>query len=131
MQDKSYHFKKYVNNRVTQTLESTSASDWNFIKGIKVSADICPRKLFNPNLLCKTAMHGKNWLSGPTFLHENEECWQIEIVKCLDQNDAEIRQAETLVGVSTIKNDLIDGQKYSSWQRIIRVMGFQEYFILV
>ena len=131
MQDKSYHFKKHVNNRVTQTLESTSASDWNFIKGIKISADICPRKLFKPNLLCKTVMHGKNWLSGPTFLHENEEYWQIKSVKCLDQNDAEIRQAETLVGVSTIKNDLIDGKKYSSWQRIVRVMGFQEYFILV
>ena len=108
IQDKSHHFKIYVANRVTQILESTSAAYWNFNEGVKNPADICSRGVFNPNLLCKTDKNGRNWLTGPTFLYESEEHWQIESIKCLIQNDVEIRQAETFVGVSTIKDGLID-----------------------
>ena len=78
--------------------------------------------------MCKTDKHGRNWLSGPTFLYESEEHWQIESIKCLDQNDAEIRQAGTFVEVSTINNGLIDDKRYSSWQSIARVMGWLEGF---
>ena len=107
IQDKSHRFKIYVANCVTQILERTSAADWNFIEGVKNAADICSRGVFNPNLLCKTGKYGKDWLTGPTFLYDSEKHWQIESIKRLDQNDAEIRQAEAFVGVSTIKNDLI------------------------
>ena len=72
-------------------------------------------------------MVGNVPISGSTFLYESEEHWQIESIKCLDQNDAEIRQAEAFVGVCTIKNDLID-KRYSSWQSIVRVMGCLERF---
>ena len=74
-------------------------------------------------MLCKTDKYGRTWLSGQTFLYESEEHLQIESIKCLNQNDAEIRQAETFVGVSTIKNGLIDDKRYSSWQNIVRPMG--------
>ena len=61
-------------------------------------------------------------------MYENEEHWQIESIKCLDQNDAEIRQAGTFVGVSAIKNGVIDDKRYSSWQSVVRVMGWLERF---
>ena len=115
IQDKSHCFKIYVANHVTQILESTSTADWNCIEGVKNPANICSRGVFNPNLLCKTGKYGRNWLTPPTFLYENEEHWQIESIKCLNQNDAEIRQTGTFVRVSTIKNGLIDDKRYSNW----------------
>ena len=65
-------------------------------------------------------------MPGPTFLYGSEEHWQIESINCLDQNDAKIRQAETFVGVITIMNISIDDKRYSSWRRIVRVMGWLE-----
>ena len=53
---------------------------------------------------------------------------QIESIKCLDQNDVEIIQAETFVGISTVKNGLTDNKRYSSWQSIVRVMDWLERF---
>ena len=128
IEDKLHHFKIYVANRFTQILESTSAANWNFILGVKNPVDICSRGVFNPNLLCKTDKDGRNWLSRPSFLHKSWQHWKIESIKCLDQNNAEIRQAETFVGVSTIKNGFINDKRYSSWQSIVRVMGWLERF---
>ena len=62
--------------------------------------------------MCKTDKYGRNWLSGPTFLYESEEHWQIESIKYLDQNDAEIRQAGTFVEVSTTNNGLTDDEVF-------------------
>lgn len=84
------------------------------------------KRFFNSDLLCNTDKHGRNWFSGPTFLYGSEEHWQIESINCLDQNDAKIRQAETFVGVITIMNISIDDKRYSSWRRIVRVMGWLE-----
>ena len=92
IQDKSHCFKIYIANRVTHILESTSAADWNFIEDVRNPDAICSREVFNPNLLYKTDKYGRNWLTGPTFLHESEEHWQIESIKYLDLNDPEIRQ---------------------------------------
>ena len=84
------------------------------------------KRFFNSDLLCNTDKHGRNWFSGPTFLYGSEEHLQIESINCLDQNDAKIRQAETFVGVITIMNISIDDKRYSSWRRIVRVMGWLE-----
>lgn len=84
------------------------------------------KRFFNSDLLCNTDKHGRNWFSGPTFLYGSEEHRQIESINCLDQNDAKIRQAETFVGVITIMNISIDDKRYSSWRRIVRVMGWLE-----
>ena len=84
------------------------------------------KRFFNSDLLCNTDKHGRNWFSGPTFLYGSEEHWQIESINCLDQNDAKIRQAETFVGVITIMNISIDDKRYSSWRRIVRVIGWLE-----
>ena len=79
-------------------------------------------------MLYKTDKYERNWLTGPTFLYESEEHWQIESIKYLDQNDPEIRQIGTFVGVSTIKNGVIDDKRYSSWQSIARVIDRLERF---
>lgn len=50
-------------NKVSQILESTSSTDWDFIDRLKNPADVCLRGVFRVNDLLKTDKHGQNWLS--------------------------------------------------------------------
>ena len=51
IQDISHGFKIYVANRVTQILESTSATNWNFIEGVKNPAEILLNRGFQSKLV--------------------------------------------------------------------------------
>ena len=88
------------------------------MEGVKNPADICSRGVFNPKQLTEMDKHGKSWLSGPQFLRENEGSWYATSVQPLGVDDAEIKQSDTFVGVSTIQKLDIDvthihhGQKW-------------------
>ena len=71
IQDQSHRFKIYVASRVFQILGNTSSNDWNFIQGVKNPADVCSRGVFHPTQLLETDKHGRNWLYGPEYLHDN------------------------------------------------------------
>ena len=73
IQDQSHRFQIYVANRVSQILERTSSTDWNFIGGVRNPADVCSRGVFHPTQLLETDKHGQNWWSGPEFLYDNNK----------------------------------------------------------
>ena len=60
IQNQSHTFKIYVENRVSQILESTSNNGSNFIEGVKNAADVCSRGLLHPTQLLETNKHGRN-----------------------------------------------------------------------
>ena len=54
--------------------------------------------------------------------------WDSVTVQPLDENDSEIKQKDTFVGMSSIKTSELDTTKYSSWNKVVRVYSWMKRF---
>ena len=119
--DKSHRFKVYVANRVAEILEYTNIGDWQHIDGKMNPTDICTRGLMDPANLLQRDKHRKSWLLGPEFLTEE---YQInnKVIGKIDEDDPEIKKKDILVAATFNKQPCLKYKRFSSYQRMIRVI---------
>ena len=103
--------KMYVANRVAEILETTSPSDWRHVPGVLNPADDGTRgwKLneFKPD--CR-------WFSGPLFLKHDPTNWPP--TKVLNY------PLEASMALSGANQPLIDPKRFSSFEKLKRVLAF-------
>ena len=74
------------------------------------------RGVFHPTELLETEKHGRNWLSGPEFLYDNNKMWNTQIIETFDEANPEIREAEPFVAINVVKKKHFDA--YSIWKLV-------------
>ena len=74
--------------------------------------------------LLTTDEHRKGWLSGQSFLYQNEQKWYSKVIEQLNENDTEIKQSETFVALNTVQSWLIGIHRYSTWSKLITMMSW-------
>ena len=115
-------FKPFVSNRVSEIQDNTDPAQWRHIPGELNVADDVSRGIAVSQL-------SNRWKSGPDFLYLAEEDWPKDESK-IDQTeeDGERRKTQS-VFITTVKTDVIDCTRYSTWRRLIRVTAFVQRFI--
>ena len=124
---KSHRFKVYVANRVAEILEYTDTGDWQHIDAKMNLADMCTRGLMDQANLLQRDKHGKSWLLGPDFLTEEHQVNNIVIGE-IDEDNPEIKKKNILVAATFIKQLCLEYKRFSSYQRIIRVICWMKRF---
>ena len=108
-------FKIFVANRLAEIRENSNCTEWKWIPTLENPADDGTRTASNA---LKT---GSRWLSGPSFLRENETHWPKEKNQFTDfhtESQQELKQ-QAVICVTTIKVLEIDFSRFSSWSRLI------------
>ena len=82
------------------------------------------RGVFHPTELLETEKHGRNWLSGPEFLYDNNKMWNTQIIETFDEANPEIREAEPFVAINVVRENILTHIQYGSWSKMIRLIGW-------
>ena len=77
--------------------------------------------------LLQREKHGKSWLLGPDFLTEEHQSSNIVIDK-IDEDNPEIKKKDILIAATFNKQPCLDYERFSSYQRIIRVICWMKQF---
>ena len=122
LNNETKRFKIFVANRVSEIREHTNPKQWFHVPGELNPADDTTR-----GLRMKDIVGHSRWIYGPELLYQDETKWP----HCKDipsiNLDLEIRAT---VGPIGIENLLAKHLKvYSSWQRMLNVMGWILRFI--
>ena len=125
--DKSYRFKVYIANRVAGILEYTDTGNWRHIDGKMNPADICTRGLMDPANLLQRDKHRKSLLLGPDFLTEEHQV-NNKVIGEINEDNPEIKEKDILVAASFNKQPCLEYKRFSSYQRIIRVICWMKRF---
>ena len=80
-----------------------------------------------PANLLQQEKHGKSWLLGPDFLTEEHQSSNIVIDK-IDEDNPEIKKKDILIAATFNKQPCLDYERFSSYQRIIRVICWMKQF---
>ncbi|XP_054257148.1 uncharacterized protein LOC128982124 [Macrosteles quadrilineatus] len=120
----SHRLKLYVANRVAQIQELTPSCIWKHISTLENPADVASRGL-TPSLL----IHNKLWWSGPTWLKSSSDSWPQPSSHLPEEELPEIKT--TTLNLLTIAEDqdLKFINKFSSWTKLLHVMGYVLRFI--
>ena len=81
----------------------------------------------DPVNLLQRDKYGKSWLLGPDFLTEEHQVNNIVIGK-IDEDNPEINKKDILVAATFNKQPCLECKRFSSYQRIIRVIRWMKRF---
>lgn len=107
-------FKTFVANRLAEIEENTKPEDWRWVPTKENPADDATRGTpaeFN---------HKSRWFQGPAFLRQTEQEWPLHDFKSAGKLPEE-KSKEQVVAAATEGKALIDLQRFSSWERLLRV----------
>ncbi|PFX34825.1 hypothetical protein AWC38_SpisGene252 [Stylophora pistillata] len=110
-------FKPFVSSRVGQIQSQTDQAQWKHIPSRHNVADDVSRGI------TVTELSGR-WESGPDFLRLPEEQWpQSELEPTQEEVDKECRKTMN-VGAVVFTPSIIDGNRYSSGKKLVRVISW-------
>ena len=89
--------------------------------------DICTRGLMNRNNLLEWDKKLRSWLLGPDFLTEEHQASEI-VYNEIDEENTEIKKKNMLVAAAFNKQLCFEYKKFSSYQRIIRVICWMKRY---
>ena len=124
-------YKQYVQNRVEEIRKITAIDSWNHVAGEENVADIPSRGCLPEKL----SMEKERWFNGPDWLKKCIEAWPIKKSVELHVKDNEEKEnCEKITSSCTVVADIsleniIDPQKYSSLNKLLRVNVFCLRFI--
>ncbi len=130
-----HRFRVYTANRVTEILETSTATQWNLVPGVMNPADILTRGITDPCELMKPNKNGISWFGADTFLSKDEEEWPHPDGGVLSDDNPEIKKNSVLVTLgllflSTQKGtEQIDATRFSRWNKLKRVAAFVLRFV--
>ena len=115
-------FRVFVANRCQKIRSYTEKNQWNHIDSKENPADHASR-----GISFEETFNVKQWLHGPSFLHENIEIWKESNCISIETNkdDIEIKS----ISVNTIQveesNYVLSQleERVSSWSRMIRIVA--------
>ena len=115
----------FVSNRLTETHEVSSPSQWRHVPGVLNPADDGSRGMqissFGPE--CR-------WWRGPDFLWQSQDQWPVpEQVAEVPQDDEELQIRKCVMAVSTGSSLDLFLRRYSSWSRLQVLMAWLLRFI--
>ncbi|XP_075157911.1 uncharacterized protein LOC142231178 [Haematobia irritans] len=118
LNSKERRFKAFVSHRVAEILNSTKCSQWRYVPTQQNPADAGTRTVFPPKLLKNNI-----WISGRTFLRENESCWpKQEII--LSKN-AMVDEICASFHLSTAQDkSFIEYERFSSYTKLKRSVAW-------
>lgn len=118
-----YQLKIYVANRVSQILETTKPTQWQYVTSELNSADSASRGL-TPSQFLKNGL----WLRGPSFLKLPVESWPLKVID-MDKPCPETKPVTALLTNIDINPLLQIVEKFSSLRKLKRIFGFVLRFI--
>ena len=113
-------FKTFVANRLAIIHDVTTVDQWKY-----VSTDCNPADIASRGIQANETEKLKTWLSGPTYLREDQEEWPVEpVVTAPTEDDAEIRKEATITAtaVSDQMPSLLD--RYSDITKLKRAVAW-------
>ena len=137
----THRFKTFVANRVTEIIESSSPEQWMHVPGTSNPADLLTQGVGDPRMLLETDKNGTSWFEGPSFLKNDEENWPATNLTPLDDSNPEIKRKPVLVALGLLDQPeteqpddqmrpvVIDTERFSSWGKLTRVVGWVRRFI--
>ena len=121
LESESITLKPFVGVRVAEIQSTWDASHWKHVPTHQNPADDLSRGLKVDEL------EGR-WINGPDFLKRPQEEWpEMSEIQTPD-NDVE-RKKEKPICVTVKTQPLTDPEKFSSWQRLIRVTAYCLRFV--
>jgi hypothetical protein len=118
-------FKQFVAHRIGEILESSDVPEWRWLPTKMNVADDATRDSSN----CDFSPE-ERWISGPSFLLEDEENWPSEPIPSttIDDDDLELRPTLS-ISLSNLALPLPDLCRFSKWLRLIRSTAWMMRFI--
>lgn len=132
IQKEPWHWKTFVQNRVTEIQALVPPDNWHFCPGKDNPADLLTR-----GVSAEVLTNSKTWLEGPGFLKEKLQTWPQsddgEISESVKQ-DVEAEKRNDNVALTSVvdkPNRTFEVERWSSWLKAIRVTAFVLKFIKI
>lgn len=114
-------WKTYVANRVAQILDSSTADQWNHVISEDNPADLVSRGISAASIISSSL-----WFHGPNWLVENSPILTSILINPPEES-MEIKKIKFALTSTVQNNELIE--RYSSWNRLIRISTWIRRFI--
>lgn len=108
-------WKTFVANRIGQILETSSSDQWFHVKGTQNPADVISRGMSPKELReCELWWQGPQWLQGDVKYKEH----------IYSKQESEENEEKEKISLCTIKHEQDILKKYSSWNKVIRIVAY-------
>ncbi|XP_039303907.1 uncharacterized protein LOC120357485 [Solenopsis invicta] len=119
----SRKWQTFVANRASEIQGISSPSEWHYIKSKENPADLISRGETSEHLI-----NTKLWWEGPPWLQASEETWPIEGEE-LPLMDAPEMKKQTVIAVTVKQSSVLDYARYSTLDKLIRIVAYVLRFI--
>ena len=117
-------YLQFVAHRVGEIQETTDPNQWKWVPTLENVADEATRD----NKECEWGAESR-WLNGPSFLKKSKEEWPKEkVIEILDDQE-HLEMKKEYIGVCMSNPSVIEGEKFSSWTRLVRVTAWVFRFL--
>lgn len=106
-----HKFKQFVAFRIGEVLELTRPTDWRWVTSKLNAADVLTKWGQGPPLESSGP-----WFTGPQFLYESETKWPTQAVPAEQTQE----EARSFVVHHNVTQGVIDGERFSRWNRLLR-----------
>lgn len=109
---------------MAEILDSPHNIEWRWIPSSENVADEATKskKIGDLN-------KSSRWFVGPDFLREQDSNWTFELDEPISETNEELRPLYLLSHLEIPVNNLIDFQRFSNWQRLIRTVAYVLRFV--
>jgi hypothetical protein len=121
-------WKQYVSNRVSEIQDLVPSVQWRHCPGTNNPADICSRGTSVEKLISNQL-----WLHGPSWLKTEVSLWPQGVVSDVEVPEEETKKcvnaSSTTLTLQTDTDVVISPQRYSSFNRLVRITAWIFRFI--
>ncbi|XP_055622908.1 uncharacterized protein LOC129766407 [Toxorhynchites rutilus septentrionalis] len=114
-------YRQYVAFRVTEILELTQVDEWRWVPSRWNVADEATKWGKGPNISSSS-----RWFQAPAFLYQEPDTWPQQ-GPCVVEITEELRTIH--LHCHLIRQQLIDFERYSKWERLVRAIAYVYRFI--
>ena len=124
---KEEKWKQFVNNRVKEILSYSTKEQWRFVPGEKNPADTASRQCSPSQLYRSKYWEGPPWLKLQPDQWECSENIQTDVPQVYEEKCIQKNQILLVSTNENLFNDVF--KKYSSFSKIVRIVGYVIRFI--
>ena len=124
LRSESASFKPFVGVRVAEIQATWSSCLWRYVPSDDNPADDLSR-----GITVREMCQGR-WMNGPPFLSRSKAEWPSENKEELKEQteDPEKRKSSNTVAAILRPQPLIDPERFSSWEKLIRITAYCQRF---
>ena len=117
LRNENRHLKQFVANRIGDIHDSVSLTQWRHVPGKYNPADKATR-----GLTAKELVNKKEWLFGPSCLHEDPSKWPEQHFADSKEAQEEEKEVQKTCATSAMK-PLINVLSFSKWLKLVRTVS--------